>query len=73
MKQLAKYAKRSDNFAQIAFALERGRLVSFTIPRDLSDEEVQRIVETIAYEVSFDRHLFGRCAKWTREQREAVN
>lgn len=47
--------------------------MSFTIPRDLSDEEVQRIVETIAYEVSFDRHLFGRCAKWTQEQREAIN
>lgn len=73
MKRLAKYAKRTDNFTQVAFALERGRLVSVTIPRDITNKEVERVWSTLAEEVAFDRVLLKKAVSLTAEQREAVN
>lgn len=65
-------AKRFGSFVRVAFSFDRARGVSLTIPRDLSDAEIEELVEILIYEVAFDRHLRGECEAFDQEM-EATN
>lgn len=62
MRTLKAIIQKTSNFVSIGFALAGNRPVRLSFPRDLTEAEVEMIVEVICSEVHDGRRERGECS-----------